>query len=161
EAAQGNRDLNGDGDATDLVLHVFERTTRSVTNTHLDASLPTFAGDLLVFGVNERYQGAIDQNGDGDSADTVLFLLDVATGALTNTYLALGSTDLAFLGTTLLCGVSEQGQGNTDLNGDSDALDTVLYEVDTSTMVATNLMQCFERSHRVGTYLLLEVAEPA
>lgn len=94
EEALENRDLNGDGDAVDHVVRLGDRDTgevRPIGEAGADAvavvriqtppfSFPAVAvdEDILSFLMPESLQGAHDQNGDGDVADTILrvFRLD-------------------------------------------------------------------------------------
>jgi hypothetical protein len=138
ESRQGGLDLNGDGDAADLVQHVYDAETGVATNLGLAASTFRIEGDLLAFTVIESAQGASDRNGDGDSNDGVLHLYRPSTGTLTNVGLA-AAGGLVSSDTHVAFAVSESNQGGADRNGDGDALDTVLHLVDASTGVTTNL----------------------
>ncbi|MFN8545343.1 MAG: hypothetical protein U0807_14200 [Candidatus Binatia bacterium] len=82
EAAQGGRDLDGDGDANDAVLHVVDLATdrvvstgQAVTPCALEACDPRFPyrvlHDSVRFLTFEADQGA-DLTGDGDTNDLVL-----------------------------------------------------------------------------------------
>jgi hypothetical protein len=76
ERRQGNMDLNGDGDAFDAVVHVFDGRRRRILNLGLAEregipSIPT-AGNIVAFGVHEKAQGNTDLNGDGDTDDRVI-----------------------------------------------------------------------------------------
>ncbi len=138
ESRQGGLDLNGDGDATDLVQHVYDAETGVATNLGLAASTFRIAGDLLAFTVIESAQGASDRNGDGDSNDGVLHLYRASTGVLTNVGLD-AAGGLVSSDTHVAFAVSEGNQGASDRNGDGDALDTVLHLVDAATGATTNL----------------------
>lgn len=138
ESRQGGLDLNGDGDAADLVQHVYDAETGLATNLGLAASTFRIEGDLLAFTVIESAQGASDRNGDGDSNDGVLHLYRPSTGTLTNVGLD-AAGGLVSSDTHVAFAVSESNQGGADRNGDGDALDTVLHLVDASTGVTTNL----------------------
>lgn len=127
EAGQGDTDLNGDGDTSDLILHAVDLVDRSITNLGL---IPFTTSQVVNrrfgFNVKEAEVGQ-DLNGDGDMADNVIHLYDGVQGALHNLKLAtvlpgpvLGEKFLAFA-------VREQTQGTTDLNGDGDFSDTVLH----------------------------------
>jgi len=73
EFNQGSTDLNGDGDANDGVLHVFNARTGTTTNVGLDLCCGIgIDGNLIAFGVSEFNQGNTDFNGDGDANDGVL-----------------------------------------------------------------------------------------
>jgi len=133
EDGQG-RDLNNDGDTTDVVYHALDLATRQLINLGLAASKrPAIPGNLVpppatrfdhslaAFFVDEVLQGATDLNGDGDASDTVLYFYDFATGQLSSTELGVLAFDrrgfeleddlAAFL-------VSEEDHGRTDLNDD-------------------------------------------
>jgi hypothetical protein len=138
EADQGGVDLNGNLNPNDIVMHVVDIATGSVTNLGLASNgLFEFDGGVLVFTVPEVTEG-FDLNGDGDSVDDVLFAHDTATGIDWNLELA---TETSFFvdGGFLLAVVSEQRQGQTDLNGDGDFDDHVAHLVDLGSFVPANL----------------------
>jgi hypothetical protein len=127
EAAQQHRDLTGDGDTDDIVLHHWDPETGRATN--LGASS---GGHLAIGGGRvaylrwERFEGS-DLNGDGDMIDEVVHVWDRATGAFTNLGLAGGLVYPVALGEGRFeFFVSEYSQG-ADLNGDRDAIDNVLH----------------------------------
>jgi len=129
ESANGGVDLNGDGDAFDSVLHLYDVQTGVATNlvTALYSTFPMRGGDRLVgLVVSETSQNA-DFNFDGDSDDLVLGVYDSVAGTFENSVLALRSPTTYSAGPKLFFTVSEASQGDTDLNGDGDALDTILY----------------------------------
>ncbi len=77
-----SRDLNGDGDEEDFVVHVYDLRERRLTNLRLATLyLLETASDGALCGVNESRQGA-DLNGDGDLSDIVLHLTKVNFFAL-------------------------------------------------------------------------------
>ncbi len=132
EVSQGGTDLNGDADATDQVVHVYDFATSSLTNLGL-ALVPPGAntiridGDHVVFSVSEAAQGNMDLNGDGDAADQVLHAYDFSTATLENLGLATVDDYFDVVGGVLAAEISEADQGSTDLNGDGDASDFVLH----------------------------------
>jgi hypothetical protein len=146
EEAQGGADLNGDGDATDLVVHVFDRSDQSITNTHLACSrlfagsqialTITASGSIAAFAVREFEQASTDLNGDGDANDEVVHLFDASTRTTQNLALAVGDIEVTIeiegADDLLAFRVSEHAQGGTDLNGDGDTLDRVLFVYDTA-----------------------------
>lgn len=85
EAAQGNADLNGDGDSNDYVLQLYAKgigvvnTAQAVTPCRLEACDPRqpyrVYGSQVKFLTFEVEQGA-DLNGDGDATDLVLQVYD-------------------------------------------------------------------------------------
>ncbi len=139
ERDQANTDLNGDGDVSDDVLHVYDAVSGQVTNTGIESGNNRFqlADDLLALLVDEYEQGGLDLNGDGDTEDTVAQVYDLNTGTTTNLGLAAGS--LEFDGDHMVFAVSESRQGDSDLNGDGDTSDTVVHVYDTNTATITNL----------------------
>ena len=74
ELAQGNTDLNGDGDVIELVFHVYDVSSGTTTNVGLAAYDIQLDGNTITFLVSESFQGSTDLNGDGDSSDSVLHL---------------------------------------------------------------------------------------
>jgi hypothetical protein len=140
ERRQGT-DLNSDGDMDDLVYHIYDSRTNTVTNLGLAADNgPYVSGTLVYCPVSEFGQGQTDFNGDGDVDDTVAFVYDASTRTLSN----LGVAVLPFFGFTVspdvvAVSVAESEQGNTDLNGDGDTDDWVLHVFDSRSGVTTNL----------------------
>ena len=93
EPSQGGKVLNGDGDASDLVVHVYEHGDSSVKNLKqagrdLVIGEPTQtacgARHLLAFSTQENLQGDEPLNDDGDTGDAVLQVYDFATRTTTN-----------------------------------------------------------------------------
>jgi len=82
--------------------------------------------EVLAFRTRESDQGATDLNGDGDAVDYVVQLHDLSTGVTTNLELATTDT-IAVAETTVAFRVFESQHGMTDLNGDGDASDVVLF----------------------------------
>ena len=137
ESSQGATDLNGDGDASDFVLHVFDAKAGTVTNVGLDSGFLRLDKKQVAFRVSESRQGATDLNGDGDTSDFVLHVLDAKTGTVTNVGRAVGGFQLEK--DRVVFRVSEDSQGSTDLNGDGDTSDSVLHLFDAKTGTTTNL----------------------
>jgi hypothetical protein len=168
ESGQGAADANGDGDAFDDVLHYFVAASSMMTN--LSSAVEGFQLDSehLAFGVREFRQAATDLNGDGDTADLVLHLHDVAASTTVN----LGTdATLGFKldGETLLAfGAWEPGQGAGDLNGDGDISDYVLHVYDIVSGVVINLevdpsggFQSFQVDGKTLTFGVQEQAQGA
>jgi len=132
-------DLNGDGDTSDRVLHVFNRATGTVTNLGLDPSFSiAAAGSLVAFRAGESANGNTDFNGDGDTGDLVLHLYDAASGTISNLGFGIASP-LDMDERRIVARVSESQQGNADLNGDGDSADEILHVFNTSDGSAVNL----------------------
>src|SRR5437764_856676 len=84
-AAQGNKDINGDGEAADDALLVYDTTTRQVWNPGLAGTSIQMAGDWIAVVTPEAAQGNKDLNGDGDTGDEVGILVNVANHQLLDT----------------------------------------------------------------------------
>jgi len=129
ESQQGATDLNGDGDATDGVLHSFDGT--STTNLGMAGRVFSARGRYAMVTGDESEQG-VDLNGDGDTLDRIVHLFDGDTGALHS--LGVSTSWGIVLGSELaIVLVQESTQGPTDLNGDGDTLDTVPLVVELAT----------------------------
>ena len=145
EQLQGGIDLNGDGDATDLVAMLFNAGTGAVTNLGL-AALASPSGlrasrELFAFSVWEPSQGQQDLNGDG-VLGFVVAAHRFATGA-TSILPAPCATvlDVRVVGPNIVYMADENPNGQpsgVDLNGDGDAIDDVLASWSAATGVATN-----------------------
>ena len=94
EAQQNATSANGDGDADDDVVHVYEHggfglrnLGRAAEELVLGEPTSTACGmsHLLAFRVDEAAQGAGPLNGDGDADDGVLHIYDIASDTLVNT----------------------------------------------------------------------------
>ena len=151
EPAQGATDLNGDGDAIDDVLFLYDATTRRTLNTGLavghgvgrDVSsftfpvMPVVSGDGIAVLVGEAEQGGTDLNLDGDIEDDVLYTIDPKSGESLNLELAVAVVSgpfgarnpipLQVQGRQVTFVAGEIEQGGFDLNGDGDRDDQVAY----------------------------------
>ena len=139
EPSQGNTDLNGDGDTLDSVVHVYDHTTGVTTNLGLNVfgDIKVDKG-LVAFSVEESSEGNTDLNGDGDTLDSIVHVYDHTTGSTTNISLSANSFSFHIDSILLSFSVFESNQGNTDLNGDGDAIDSVVHVYDASTGLTTN-----------------------
>ena len=142
EDAQGEIDLNGDEDAFDDVLFVYDARKDRLIETGLAAAHgigrdvssyrfvypPAVLEDTVVFLVHEPAQGETDLNGDGDAFDAVFFILKAPSYRVVNLGLAaatlvgpFGSRNPLFEPTldrnTLTVVAGEDEQGEVDLNG--------------------------------------------
>jgi hypothetical protein len=140
EAAQANRDLNGDNDTADQVLQVYDVGTQQTWNTQVVAASFLMAGDWAAATTPEAGQGGQDLNQDSDTADSVAVLLDLKTRKVTNTGLE-SAYSSALTPRLLAVAVEEARQGNHDLNGDNDTADAVLQVINLATMEAINTAQ--------------------
>src|SRR5262245_40436397 len=124
EAVQG-ADLNGDGDQLDSVAQVFDARTRATRTLDPGAAFgdPLVRGRLVVLETLENLE--TDLNGDGDQLDTVPQVFDTERRSLRNLRVASESISPLLIDERRLAfSVSELGQGETDLNGDGDAIDS-------------------------------------
>jgi len=138
EFATDGRDLDGDGDALDLVVYAQDLVTGTAENTALalDVAQATplrVDGDLGAFAVSERSSGGRDRNGDGDADDAVLHVHDRTTGVTRNLGLALPQdlvSEFAVGDGLVAFAVGERDQGGADLDGDGVADERVLHVYD-------------------------------
>ena len=147
EASEGAADLNGDGDATDAVVAVFDIAGGTGEHRPVSARVasPGLAVDptrgfgasdhRVVFTVSERDQGGIDLNGDLDLVDSVVSWTDTKNGPNAAYILpfALGLLPIRVDGERALVGVNEQADGaivGKDQNGDGDVNDNVAFMLD-------------------------------
>lgn len=138
EARQGAGDLNGDGDVTDRVIHVYNGAV--TTNLGLDA-LDDFAvtNSLVAFTVIESAQGHTDLNGDLDTFDSVAHVYDGAQVTNLRLHASGGANAFAASDSLLSFRVEEAGQAMTDLNGDADTDDYVTYVRDATGLINLGL----------------------
>lgn len=146
EANQGATNLNGDLDVDDKVIHVLDTATGEVRNLGLAGGRPFVNGALVAFAVLEEDQGNSDLNGDGDRTDAVWHVYDARTGVTSNLGLAISQWDLHVGGSLVLATVSEEAQGDTDLNGDGDTADWVAHVWDADDQTTSNLALAVEIS---------------
>ena len=137
------RDLNGDGDTGDSVLHTHDLGTGSTTNLELSGTLVSGSASEARFAFTSPEAGpGEDLNGDGDTGDTVFRVHDHATGGTLTVPLALTASGpllpLHASGKWAPLPVSELLQGR-DLNGDGDLNDNVLHLHDLESGTTANL----------------------
>ena len=131
EAAQGNQDLNGDGDATDRVLQVYDAEAKRLLMGGPGVPVRAQAADDFVLGA----QGLVAFRASGVAGgQDVLEVFDPATGMLCNSHQAVTPCFLEacdprvpyrVLNNTVTFLTFEADQGE-DLNGDGDTDDLVL-----------------------------------
>lgn len=127
EQEQAGADLNGDGDHNDYVLVSYDPAANRMTGLKVavDGDLHAAEG-RLAWKCLESDQANRDLNRDGDTDDSVLFVLDAATGALSATGLAV-TDSIVVTARAVVCGVLESDQANRDLNMNGDAEDEVVH----------------------------------
>jgi hypothetical protein len=135
-------DRNGDGDDLDFIAFLYDADSETLFETNLGVNqyffpIPSLGEREVFMPVDEHF--STDANGDGDFGDqSVLHVFDTVTGAITN--LGLAGEVLAVRDDAVVLAVSEHGQGQTDLNGDGDVADSVLFLYDRSTGEVANLL---------------------
>jgi len=146
EFQAGRRDLNGDGDAFDLVAYVIDLATGTARNTGLAlepgaiGNTAVVGGDLALFAASEASGGGRDLNGDGDAADVVAFVHDRRDGTTRSLALAVTRRPGAVptvAGERAAFAVSEADQGR-DLDGDGLRTSDVLHLYDATTHEVEN-----------------------
>jgi hypothetical protein len=146
ESAQGNKDLNGDMDTQDEVLHVYTPGAAPV-NLRYDASGGVAVGPgRVLFSCFEANQANRDQTRDGDTDDYLLLTYDTAKNRLSSTGYTVDG-DLIVAENVLAWRVLEADQGDRDLNRDRDADDSVLFVMDLTTGAFSST------AHAAGEYL--------
>jgi hypothetical protein len=131
ERTQVAGDLNGDDDTDDALVVVLDVESGELRPLLNSDEPPRLLGQSVVFSVPEAQLGAsgMDLNGDGDAVDAVLHVHD----ALANTTRSLGKVaaiaDVRLGSAVLAFPVSEDQQGQGDLNGDGDVADRVVHAV--------------------------------
>lgn len=161
EDAQGQTDLNADGDKSDTVLHVYtiaQASLRSAPVAIVPSSL-VVDGAHATFLVPEAKQGNTDLNGDADKTDEVWHVFDADTGSVDNLWLAVDGATLSLGGGYVVGAVDENDQGKQDLNGDGDATDTVAAAFDLTLGLSHSLGYAATASVIVGDKVVLRVPE--
>ena len=121
------RDLNGDGDQLDRVLQLLDAPTGETVNTGIACSGYEVVGERIAIYRDEPLE-LMDWNGDGDTSDRVLFVLDPLTLDLENVGWPVWYRHDAREG-RLLFSTGELQHGR-DANGDGDLDDYLLLEYD-------------------------------
>ncbi len=128
ELAQGQQDLNGDGQVTQAVVGTYRfanGATVVLPNIAVSNGPFSIVGTHVVFLADEAPLG-LDFNGDGDTFDPVLTSWNSLNGVIANHGVA-GNGTIVHTRTTLIFPVAEGLQGNSDLNGDLDMWDNVAH----------------------------------
>lgn len=126
EAAEGARDLNGDGDALDRVLFVLAPAHGTLENLGFAVSAIEVGGALVAFAVDEAADGGRDMDVDGDADGSVLHVHDLRDGSL-RAFTLRDSRPLAVRDERVALCLSERA--GLDLTHDGDELDRAVLEV--------------------------------
>jgi hypothetical protein len=95
-------------------------------NLSLAAESTALSADLVAILVSESDQGESDLDSDGDAADLVLHIFDIASGSLINTRTAADSVEISGSLVGLITPELALNRRGQDLNADGDILDRVL-----------------------------------
>lgn len=159
EAAQGARDLNGDGDALDRVLHVFEREHGTLRNLELAVRRIEVGGTLVAMAIDEAGQGAQDLDGDGDRDGTQFAVHDLADGS-TNRLSLRDALPLAVRDGYVALRLAEREQSDLSLDGDDqDAAVFELYDGRTRLLHNTTLVLASDAVASAGGTFGVAVSE--
>jgi hypothetical protein len=157
-------DLNGDGDAYDVVLQLYDATKKKLINPKLAATdfvmgerATSACGDvqLTALRVPEYSQGDASLNGDGDTDDLVMAVHDAVSGvtrvigqaAVPCTFPACDPrTPYRVEGSKITFLTAEAEQGGQDLSGEGDTDDVVLQVYDFCGNVVTPIGRVDEQS---------------
>ncbi|MDG7050827.1 MAG: hypothetical protein JRZ94_06470, partial [Nitrososphaerota archaeon] len=148
-------DLNSDGDYFDNVIRIYNTATSTVQNTGAVGIDPSISGNLITF---QTYEGSIatDLNGDGDQSDNVIRIFDLATFTITNT--ATDGSNPSISGNLITFHIFE-GSIATDLTGDGDQSDDVIFTFDTTTSIRTNTATVGSRPSISGNLITFQTYE--
>lgn len=127
ETNNGSGDLNGDGDADDNIVQYYDLTsgTGVPISTDLSGSFYEIANGLIAIATRERFEGASDLNGDGDSNDATLHLYDIASATLKSFPVAVAQNSLT-VGAGFAAYLTKEHKQQCQLNGDLDSRDRVV-----------------------------------
>jgi len=143
EDENGATDLNGDGDAEDDIVFVYDAHADQLINTTIAGQCLNLDGGRAMLTIQESEVGQ-DLNGDGiiTGVARVAHTYDVRTGQLTNLGLTLGvpyyGSVAMVRGRYAAASVREAYHGDQDLNGDGDTEDCVLFLHDLQTGLTVN-----------------------
>lgn len=139
EHNQGQTDLNGNGSTHDTLAFLFDIVTHQTKNLNLAAHSVTIDDVHVVLSVLERSEFHTDLNADGDTLDSIIHIYNHRTDTTTNLGLADSSPSRVLTPDLVAFRVSEGAQANTDLNGDGDSLDNILFIHNFLTGQTTNI----------------------
>tara|TARA_Y100000034_G_C6814113_1_gene366093 strand:- start:353 stop:961 length:609 start_codon:yes stop_codon:yes gene_type:complete len=133
------KDLNNDGDKSDVVLQIYDIESGEVFNTGLSTGATDISISEEIVGMltHEAYISQ-DLNNDGDRKDIILRYYDIDSGKLVNTGINTGAKDLSVSGSKVVF-LSKEILLNEDLNGDGDRKDRVLRSYDVVSEELSNL----------------------
>jgi hypothetical protein len=130
-----DEDLNNDTDKDDIVIRYYDITsgvTNSIGEIGYDVAVDN---DIITFTVSEGGFGE-DLNEDGDSIDRFVWYYNVSTGLTFNATIILGA--YASKDGNIIAFETWEEWDSIDLNGDGDAVDSVIRYYNMSTATITN-----------------------
>ncbi len=156
----GKPDLNGDGDATDEVVHLW-RGTGAVENLHCAATDVVLSPTRIVALVSEAAQG-VDLDGDHLKTHNVVMTYALADPAPTScsdwTNVGKPAESIALVGDELAF-LTPEAQAGADLNGDGDQSDNVLQVYHAATGTLINLRRATQEFVLGSNLLAFRVSE--
>ena len=160
ESRQG-RDLNDDGDTSDVVVHVHASVTGDTTNLRI-AAVPLLyhlhPDRWLPFAASEASQGQ-DLNDDEDTEDDVLHVYDLLTKETKNLGFAMRASWWLTSDNWVAFTMPEASQGQQDLNDDGDTEDEVLHVLDMATGSTRRVEGATGFASLLGDWVLFRVSE--
>jgi hypothetical protein len=140
ETENGELDLNGDGDAGDVVFVAVEARTGLTRIPGLTDAFPpdSFGPDAMGF-LLVLFEGDVDRNGDGDTSDHVALLYEPRSDRIVDSALAVSGSTLVQAGPWIGVPVGEPDQGGLDLDRDGRFDSLVPHVFDTRTARSVNL----------------------
>lgn len=168
EPGSGGIDLDGDGDALDIVPAIVDRATLTLQSLGLSGNAAGEPGPGIVAHVlvtAPESANSADFNGDGDQLDVVPFVFDLATGAAVNLGIALTQNGGAVIGEGYVAFTMLENKlaPPMDGNGDGDLWDIVpfVYDIASGELSVLPLALTFFQVDLVarGPVLLLRAEE--
>ncbi|HYD50391.1 MAG TPA: hypothetical protein VEB21_18685, partial [Terriglobales bacterium] len=147
-------DRNGDGDAADSIVHLYDA---GVHNLAVAASRAVLSDRWIAMLVSEADHADRDRNGDGDREDGVLCVAPLESPADCHN-VAQAADDVRVAGEHIAILTPEAMQG-ADLNGDGDHIDRVLQIYDPASQTLTNTGQAAEDVVAGATLVAFRTAE--
>lgn len=127
EASQSDRDLNGDKDVDDYVLHLYDAVRNKISNTKVTVEQALLGNEgTLIWRVSEMDQADRDLNRDMDTDDSIVAVMDMATGHWSVTGYATMLSEMWPVARGCVFALSEMDQGGRDINNDGEMDDDVV-----------------------------------
>lgn len=127
---QNSLDWNGDGDVVDVMIRQLDISALAWVTTPFQGSIESVSGSFVAVSEFEIQIGS-DLNNDGDTNDRIVGVWDAA--AQVAVHGTLSGSNIRSSGSRVVFVASEVDSAATDLNGDGDAIDVVLTEMNAIT----------------------------